>query len=140
MVWWHKKSRTVVQLLLDDLIPNFAHLSPPPRDPFILSRIQRPDDTMLQQQRELTIDPEDLASKGMVRILSVVTEYGPLCISDLSRKTGLNHGNVDRHVRKLVEVGLLEERRYGAVRMIKTSYTSLMISFKRDIGVKINVH
>lgn len=84
-----------------------------------------------------TIKLEDLGSTGILRILETVTKYGSINISHLSRKTGLNHTSCDIHVRKLAEMGLLEERRYGNLRMIKTAFDSLMVEFKKGFGVKI---
>ena len=84
-----------------------------------------------------TIELESLGSIGILRILETVTKYGSINISHLSRKTGLNHTSCDIHVRKLAEIGLLEERRYGNLRMIKTTFDSLMVEFKKGFGVKI---
>jgi predicted transcriptional regulator len=84
-----------------------------------------------------TIKLEDLGSIGILRILETVTKFGSINISHLSRKTGLNHTSCDIHVRKLVGMGLLEERRYGNLRMIKTVFDSLMVEFKKGFGVRI---
>lgn len=34
-------------------------------------------------------------------------------------------------------VGLLEEKRYGAIRMIKSKFDSLAVAFKKGLGVRI---
>ena len=65
-----------------------------------------------------TIHLEDLGSIGILRTLSTITQYGPINISHLSRKTGMNYTRVDRHVKKLTQKGLVEEKRYGNIRMI----------------------
>ena len=44
---------------------------------------------------------------------------------------------MDSHVKKLVELGLVEERRYGALRMIKLSFDSLAVVFKKGLGVRL---
>ena len=85
----------------------------------------------------MTLGLTDLGSVGILRVLETVTKQGTINISHLSRKTGLNHTGVDSHVRKLVELGLLEEKRYGSIRMIKPSFDSLAVVFKKGIGVKL---
>ncbi len=84
-----------------------------------------------------TISLEDLGSIGILRVLNTVAQHGPLNISSLSRKTGLNHTGVDGHVKKLVEKGLLTENWYGKIRMIKPTFDSFSVVFKRGIGVKL---
>lgn len=49
----------------------------------------------------------------------------------------MNYTSVDRHVRKLAELGLLEEKRCGAIRMIKPKFDSLAVAFKKGLGVRI---
>ena len=85
----------------------------------------------------MTLDLTDLGSVGIMRVLETVTKQGTINISHLSRKTGLNHTGVDHHVKKLVELGLVEEKRYGALRMIKPSFDSLTVVFKKGLGVRI---
>lgn len=80
---------------------------------------------------------EDLGSVGILRVLETVTKHGPLNISLLGRKTGLNHGSCSLHVKKLVEFGLVEEKKYGAIRMIKPAFTSFSVVFKRGLGVRM---
>lgn len=60
-------------------------------------------------------------------------------ISQLSRRTGMSHTSVDRHVRNLVEMGLLTERRYGAIRMICVAFESFIIRFRKKTGVSMEL-
>ncbi len=85
----------------------------------------------------MTLDLTDLGSVGILRVLETVTKQGSINISHLSRKTGLNHTGVDSHVRKLVGLGLVEERWYGSLRMIKPSFDSFAVVFKKGLGVKL---
>ena len=93
---------------------------------------------MLHPQAQI-IRIEDLGSIGILRTLTTITHHGPINISHLSRKTGLNHTSVDRHVKTLTEKGLVTEKRYGAIRMIKPSFDTLTVTFKRGMNVKINL-
>ena len=85
----------------------------------------------------MNLQLEDFGSIGLMRVLETVTKYGPLNISLLGRKTGLNHGSCDIHVKKLIELGLVEEERYNTIRMIKPAFDSFTIRFKRGIGPKM---
>jgi len=85
----------------------------------------------------VTLRLEDLGCVGLLRVLRIITKDGPLNISLLSRRANMNHKSVDLHVRKLVEKGLVVEKRYSAIRMIKPSFTSFTIRFKRGIGVTL---
>ena len=91
---------------------------------------------MLQPQ---SIHIEDLGSIGILRTLTTITQHGPINISHLSRKTGLNHTSADRHVKKLAQKGLVTEQRYGAIRMIRPTFETLTVTFKRGMNVKINI-
>ncbi len=80
---------------------------------------------------------EDFGFVGLLRVLETVTKYGPLNITHLSRKTELNHGSCDTHVKKLIKLGLLTEKRYDAIRMIKPVFDSFTICLKRGSNPKM---
>ena len=88
---------------------------------------------------ESSLKLEDLGSKGLLRILETITQHGPLNITHLARKVGMNSGNVDMHLKKLVEHGLVTERRYGKIRMIRPGFTELCIQFQRGKKTRITV-
>ena len=62
---------------------------------------------------------ELLSSRGRLKILMALLEHGELNISELARRSGLNHMITDRHVRALEELGLVSERRLGRVRLVR---------------------
>jgi len=93
---------------------------------------------MLQPQTP-AIHIEDLGSIGILRTLTTITQHGPINISHISRKTGLNYTSVDNHVKKLTQKGLVTEQRYGAIRMIKPTFDTLTVTFKKGMNVKINL-
>ena len=84
---------------------------------------------------------EDLGSKGLLRILGCIYQHGPLNMSTLSRKTGMNHSNVDTHLKKLVEFGFVEDRRNGkmGMRMIRPTVQAVIIQLKRGMKFAIEV-
>lgn len=91
----------------------------------------------IEHERPVEFKLEDLGSVGILRVLETVTKQGSINIGLLGRKTGMNDTSVDRHVRKLAELGLLEEKRCGAIRMIKPKFDSLAVVFKKGLGVRI---
>ena len=85
----------------------------------------------------MTLDLDSFGSIGILRVLKTVTKYGPLNISLLGRKTNLNHASCDIHVKKLIEMGLVKETRYGTLRMIKPTFSSFSIEFKKGLDEKL---
>ena len=69
------------------------------------------DDTMREKQLEpsvgeaRTLKLGDLGNVKILPVLETIAKHGPLNISLLFRKTGLNQTSVDGHVKKLIEKG-----------------------------------
>lgn len=82
---------------------------------------------------------EILGSKGRVRVLQVLSESGELNISEVSRRTGLNYTSVERHLMKLQKLGLLQEKRYGKIRIFKTLFRSLTVRFEKGRPIDIEI-
>jgi DNA-binding transcriptional ArsR family regulator len=82
---------------------------------------------------------EILGSKGRVRVLKVLSESGELNISEVSRRTGLNYTSVERHLLKLKKMGLLNEKRYGKIRIFETTFRRVSISFEQGKPVSFVV-
>ncbi|MFP3230656.1 MAG: ArsR family transcriptional regulator [Caldisphaera sp.] len=58
-----------------------------------------------------------LASKGKVRILKVLMKEGQVNISRLVKLTGLHHDVIVKNMEDLKEMGIVEEKRYGKLRI-----------------------
>lgn len=66
------------------------------------------------------VDIEDVFfSKGSTSIVRILAERGELNISALCRVTGLNYSLVNKCVRKLIEYGLIKEKRFGRIRILE---------------------
>ena len=78
-------------------------------------------------------------SKGLLKILETLSQHGPLNITHLARKVGMNSGNVAMHLKKLVACSLVTEKRYGKIRMIRPGFTKLSIQFHRGKRARITV-
>jgi DNA-binding transcriptional ArsR family regulator len=53
------------------------------------------------------------------KIIEVLTLYGELNITRIARETGLSFGTVSKYLKELVQQGIVEERRYGRLRLFK---------------------
>ncbi len=76
---------------------------------------------------------ELFSSRGRVRVLVTVFRLGEANISRIVRETGMHHSVVARHLRKLVDAGLLEERRYGRIRLFRVNYSNPRAVVVRDL-------
>lgn len=60
-----------------------------------------------------------LSSKGRIKVLRVLAEKGELNISDITRRANLNHATTSSHLRSLCELGIVEEKRFGRIRIFR---------------------
>ena len=62
---------------------------------------------------------EIFSSKGRVKVLKSLAERGETNISDITRRTCLNHTTTSVHLGKLCELGIVEEKRFGRIRIFR---------------------
>ncbi|RLF12233.1 MAG: ArsR family transcriptional regulator [Thermoprotei archaeon] len=62
---------------------------------------------------------EVLSSKGRVKVLKVLLKSLELNISEVVRRSGLNYTAVASHIDALKEAGLLEEKTFGRIRILR---------------------
>ncbi|MCX8204048.1 MAG: ArsR family transcriptional regulator [Candidatus Nezhaarchaeota archaeon] len=62
---------------------------------------------------------ELLSSRGRVKVLKVLLSAIELNISEVAKRAGLNHTAVAVHVEALKRAGLLEEKQFGRIRILK---------------------
>jgi DNA-binding transcriptional ArsR family regulator len=82
---------------------------------------------------------ELLGSKGRVRILGVLTEAGELNHSQICRRVGMNYHNVNTHLERLKELGMIKEKRYGNIRMFEIAFTEVNIRLRRNQGIDFKI-
>jgi len=89
---------------------------------------------------KVEVNAEDLlGSKGRIRVLRVLTESRELNISEVGRRAGMNYTSVERHLIALTKMGLLNEKRYGRIRIFEITFDSLTVSFERQKGVRVEI-
>lgn len=59
------------------------------------------------------------SSRGRVKVLQVISERKELNISAIARLTRLNYATVLKHLDALKDLGVLEEKRFGKIRIFR---------------------
>ncbi len=72
----------------------------------------------MQKEIQVPLD-EILSSKGRVRILVLLSNTIELNISEIARRTGLNYATADKHLRDLEDVGIIQQKKFGRIRIYK---------------------
>ncbi|MHA1461473.1 MAG: ArsR/SmtB family transcription factor [Candidatus Heimdallarchaeota archaeon] len=62
---------------------------------------------------------EILSSKGRVVILKTLAEMEELNISAIARVANLNHSTATQHLNFLTKAGLVQEKRFGRIRIFR---------------------
>ncbi|MEM0366793.1 MAG: winged helix-turn-helix domain-containing protein [Acidilobaceae archaeon] len=80
------------------------------------------------------MDIEELfSSRGRVRLLKILLKEGQSTITRLARETGLNHKKLIEYLEILKKHGIVEERRYGRLRLYEINYKNPRVSALREI-------
>jgi DNA-binding transcriptional ArsR family regulator len=91
----------------------------------------------------MNVSAEDVfSSKGRVKVLKVLAERGEMNISDITRRSNLNHTTTAMHLKKLCELGVVEEKNFGRIRIFRFrredprawAIQSLFESFKKEVS------
>lgn len=59
------------------------------------------------------------SSKGRVKVLKTLAEKGEMNISEITRRACLNHTTAAMHLNRLCELGIIEEKRFGRIRIFR---------------------
>jgi DNA-binding transcriptional ArsR family regulator len=94
---------------------------------------------MVVQLSENDFLEDVFGSKGRIRVLRALVEEGEMNISQLARRTGLNHTAVDGHCERLRELGLVREKRYGKIRILEVDFHEFKVRLKKGYGLDLLV-
>ncbi len=72
----------------------------------------------MQKEVQIPLD-EILSSKGRVKILVLLSNAIELNISEIARRVGLNYATTDRHLKSLECAGIIQQKRFGRIRIYK---------------------
>lgn len=59
-----------------------------------------------------------------MRLLLLLAQHDELNITSLSKNTGINHSKMSEHITEMVELGVLQEKRFGRIRIISYNMES----------------
>ncbi|HYA55920.1 MAG TPA: winged helix-turn-helix domain-containing protein [Nitrososphaerales archaeon] len=65
-----------------------------------------------------------MSSYGRTRVLTIMLETGELNISEITRRSGLSHSAVARHLEFLTRSGILTEKRFNRIRIFRVDQAS----------------
>jgi len=66
---------------------------------------------------------EILGSKVRIRILKVLFKLGETNITRIARETNTHFSLVEKHLQRLKEIGIVEEKRIGRIRLFGLNYS-----------------
>ena len=77
-----------------------------------------------------------LGSRARIKILKILSKYNELSISTIISKTKLNHSNVLKHLILLKDFNLIQEKRFGRIRIFRYKDENMRArSLKRFINI-----
>ncbi len=59
-----------------------------------------------------------------MKILGIILDSGELNISEITRRSGLSHSSVARHLEFLVNSELITEKRFNRIRIFRVDYSN----------------
>ncbi|MEM0341039.1 MAG: ArsR family transcriptional regulator [Acidilobaceae archaeon] len=74
-----------------------------------------------------------ISSKGKLKILKLLIKKGQANITKIVRETGLRYELVIRHIEELKNVGLIEERRYGRLRIYELNFRNPKVGTLKEV-------
>ena len=85
------------------------------------------DSTFLEQPSNKHSIPVELlfSSRGRIKIIRLLAECGELNISEIARRTQLNHSTTRRHLRFLERAKLVQEKTFGRIRIFRYKVENL---------------
>jgi len=69
-------------------------------------------------QKKYTID-DIFSSKGRIKIIRLLAIEDELNISEIVKRTKLNHKIVSNHLQILKELGIVQEKKYGRIKIYR---------------------
>lgn len=89
--------------------------------------IDLPDNPLLEQAQDDRSIPVELlfSSRGRIKIIRLLAECGELNISEIARRTQLNHSTTRRHLQFLERARIVQEKTFGRIRIYRYKVENL---------------
>ena len=95
-----------------------------------MTTITRPAEEQVTDERGLD---RILSSAGRIRILQLLSHNGEDNLTDIARKTSQSYTATVRHLERLVEAGVVQEKNYGRVRIFRLRIETERVRKLRDL-------
>lgn len=92
--------------------------------------------TLIEQSETSRLVPVELlfSSRGRIKIIRLLVECGELNISEIARRTRLNHGTTRRHLQFLERAKIVQEKTFGRIRIYRYKVENIRaLALKRFI-------
>ncbi len=76
---------------------------------------------------------EVLSSKGKIKILKILTQCEELNISEIVRRSQLNHAAVTQHLNYFKNVGIVQEKAFGRIKIYRLIPEDAKVKVIRDL-------
>jgi DNA-binding transcriptional ArsR family regulator len=76
---------------------------------------------------------EVLSSKGKIKILKILAHYEELNISEIVRRAQLNHATVTQHLDYFKDVGIVQEKAFGRIKIYRLSPEDVKVKVIREL-------
>ncbi len=89
--------------------------------------IEESNTSLLEQFSEDKPIPVEVlfSSRGRIKIIRLLAECGELNISEIARRTQLNHSTTRRHLQLLERAKLVQEKTFGRIRIYRYKIENL---------------
>jgi DNA-binding transcriptional ArsR family regulator len=67
----------------------------------------------------MTVIEDVFSSKGRMKILKVLADFGRLNVSEIARRAGLNYATTNQHLQVLESHGLVKYKKFGRARIFR---------------------
>jgi len=76
---------------------------------------------------------ELFSSKGRVRVLKALLRLEEANITRIVREVDMHHRVVRKHLEKLVNLGVVEEKKYGRLRFFRLNYSNPKVKLLKTL-------
>ena len=88
---------------------------------------------IVKEDRDKDFLEEVFSSRGRVRILRVLLKLGEANITKIVKETGLHHYIVEYHLNKLINLGIIVEKRYGRSRVFAMNHNDPRVKMLKEV-------
>ncbi len=93
----------------------------------MLKVVEETNTTLIEQMPNTRPIPVEIlfSSRGRIKIIRLLAECGELNISEIARRTQLNHSTTRRHLLFLERAKLVQEKTFGRIRIYRYKIENL---------------